>query len=182
MKIGRSFLIRKIGKQADIAHIQLPSALDSMTAYQLLDQIDLLARKGFSKYIVNLEEVEYISSTGIEVMFRLQRELHEQYGEVLMTNIPEKIYTLFDKVGVMTILNATKSLEQAVENQSHREDVGSKRGLAHGLLRRHVADGTAAGALHRPARHQGDAEIGQPQRVVRKKNQVFRLDVAMDDP
>lgn len=118
MRMSKHFLVRKIGAEADIAHIQIPSALDSQTAYQLLEKIEGLAQTGITKYIINLEDVQYISSTGIEVIFRLQQELRETYGNVLVTNIPQKIYQLFDKVGVMTILQVTDSLEQAVERLS----------------------------------------------------------------
>ena len=115
MRMSKHFLIRKIGAKADIAHIQIPSALDSQTAYQLLEKIEDLSQAGMSKYIVNLEDVQYISSTGVEVIFRLQQEFREKYGRLLVTNIPQKISQLFDKVGVMKILQVTDSLEQAVE-------------------------------------------------------------------
>lgn len=118
MRMSRHFLIRRIGSKADIAHIQIPSALDSLTAYQLLEKIQGLAQDGLSKYIINLEDVQYISSTGIEIIYLLQHELHEEYGTVLIANIPHKIYKLFDQVGVMTILQVTDSLEQAVERLS----------------------------------------------------------------
>ena len=115
MRMSKHFLIRTIGEKSDIAHIQIPSALDSQTAYQLLDKIEALSQAGLSKYIVNLEDVQYISSTGIEVIFRLQHELHKKYGRVLVTNIPHKIYKLFAQVGVMAIMQVADSLEQAVE-------------------------------------------------------------------
>ncbi|MCP4399334.1 MAG: hypothetical protein GY801_18780 [bacterium] len=56
------------------------------------------------------EDEQYISSIGIEASFRLPQELHEKYGKVLITNIPHKIYQLFDKVGMVTILQVTDSL------------------------------------------------------------------------
>ncbi len=113
--MSHNFLIRKIGAQEDIAHILVPAALDSQTAYDLLERIGLLAQMGLSKYIINLEDAQYISSTGIEILFRLQKEYHEKYGTVVVTNIPEKIAKIFEKVGALILLRVTDSLEHAVE-------------------------------------------------------------------
>ncbi|GAK50792.1 hypothetical protein U14_02033 [Candidatus Moduliflexus flocculans] len=113
--MSHNFLIRKIGAKEDIAHIIVPAALDSQTAYDLLDRIKRLSQTGMSKYIINLEDAQYISSTGIEILFRLQREYGEQYGTVLVTNIPEKIIGIFEKVGAMILLEIAETLEKAVE-------------------------------------------------------------------
>ena len=113
--MSHNFLIRKIGAKEDIAHIIVPAALDSQTAYDLLERIKRLSQTGLSKYIINLEDAQYISSTGIEILFRLQREYREQVGTVLVANIPEKIAGIFEKVGAMILLEISETLEKAVE-------------------------------------------------------------------
>ena len=113
--MSHNFLIRKVGAKEDIAHILVPAALDAQTAYDLLEKIKRLSQTGLSKYIINLEDAQYISSTGIEILFRLQREYREQYGQVLVTNIPQKIVGIFEKVGAMILLDIVETLEQAVE-------------------------------------------------------------------
>ncbi len=113
--MSNNFLIKKIGVQSEISLVLVPAALDSMTAYDLLERILSLANGKPTKIIINLEDVEYISSTGIEMLYRLQRELFDQHVSVLVTNVPEKIFNLLEKVGVTTLLDITDSLEQAVE-------------------------------------------------------------------
>ncbi len=113
--MSHNFLIRKIGAKEDIAHILVPAALDSQTAYDLLERVKRISQTGMSKFIINLEDTEYISSTGIEILFRLQHEYGEQCGTVLVTNIPQKIIGLFEKVGAMILLEVAETLENAVE-------------------------------------------------------------------
>ena len=40
--MSNNFLIRTIGSQSDIAHILIPTALDTMTAYQLQKKMNFL--------------------------------------------------------------------------------------------------------------------------------------------
>ena len=113
--MSKKFLIRTIGSKADIAYILIPTALDTMTAYQLQEKIESLIQNGIYKYIINLEDIEYISSAGVEALYRLQRELHGKHGGVILTSIPKKIFDLFDKIGVMTMFGIADTVEQAIK-------------------------------------------------------------------
>ena len=95
--MSNNFLVKRIGRQSDIAVVLVPAALDSMTAYDLQKKIETLTQTPLTKFIINLEDVEYISSTGIEMLYRLQREFYDQPVTVLVANVPEKILNLFEK-------------------------------------------------------------------------------------
>jgi len=113
--MSSNFLIRIIGSHPDIAHIFIPTSLDTMTAYHLQEKIESLIRNGLYKYIINLEDVVYVSSAGIQVLHNVQRGLRSKHGGMILTNIPEKISHLFDTIGVTTIFEMTDTVEQAVE-------------------------------------------------------------------
>ena len=112
--MSRNFLVRKIGMKSDVAHILIPEALDTMTAYHLRERMDILLQDGFLKYIINLEDVKFISSTGIQVLFLLQRDLRKKKGKMVLTNVSEKISGLLDTIGVITMFGITEDVEQAL--------------------------------------------------------------------
>ena len=107
--------IRKISGDAVHFEIKADVIKDGESKTATSSKIEALAKTGLAKYIINLEDVEYISSTGIEMLYRLQQEFHEQYGTVLVTNVPGKIYGLFDKIGVTTLLKISETPEQAIK-------------------------------------------------------------------
>ncbi len=119
--MSHNFLIRTIGAQADITHVLIPEALDTLTAYHLQERMQMLFKNGLFKYIINLEDVRYISSTGIQILFLLQQELDNYDGKMVLTNVSEKISLLFEAIGVMPLLGITENVEQAMEKLDTNE-------------------------------------------------------------
>jgi anti-anti-sigma factor len=109
------FRIKTIGSQLDIAHILIPESLDTITAYQLQEKIKYLMSNGTYKCIIDFEDVRYFSSAGIEVLFRLQKELRSKHGGMILANIAEKILRLFDTIGIITMFRITDTVEQAIK-------------------------------------------------------------------
>lgn len=112
--ITNKFRIWKIGAAHDIAHILIPASLDTMTAYLLRDTITALMEKGIYKYIIDLSDVEFFSSSGIEVLHDVQQRLTPHGGKVILANLPHKLVALFEMVGVMVLLLIKENVEQAL--------------------------------------------------------------------
>jgi anti-sigma B factor antagonist len=104
--------IRTIGSQSDIALIKLRGFLDTVSAYHLQQQGDELIQNGIYKYIFNLEQLEYISSAGIETFHDLAQKVRTHKGEIIFTNVPEKIHKLFEIIGTTTTFFCIKKTVQ----------------------------------------------------------------------
>lgn len=113
--MSHNFRIRTIGTQANILHVLIPNCLDTVTAYHLQDKIESFIRAGFFKYIIDLSDVKYVSSAGIQVMILLQKQIHDNHGGVVLTNIPEKIYHLFAKIGIIEMFEMAETSAQALQ-------------------------------------------------------------------
>lgn len=112
--MSHNFRIKTIGTQADILHILIPNCLDTVTAYHFQDKIESCIQAGFSKYIIDLGDAKYVSSAGIQVILLLQKQIDDNHGRVILTNIPEKIYRLFTIIGITEMCGMAETVAQAL--------------------------------------------------------------------
>ena len=106
--------MRRVGAHSDIALIKLRGFLDTVSAYQLQQMGDELIQGGIYKYILNLEQLEYISSAGIETFHDLAQKLQKHQGEIIFTNVPEKIHKLFEIIGTTTFFRIKQTVQEAL--------------------------------------------------------------------
>lgn len=107
--------IEKCGAQADIAVVRVSGALDTLAAYAFQDQMHALLQTGVYKYILDFEEVEYISSAGIGVFPGMALELQQHHGRLVFVRVSAKIGKLFDMIGLTSIFEIKETLAKALE-------------------------------------------------------------------
>ncbi len=112
--MSHNFRIRTLGTETDILHLLIPNCLDTLTAYDLQDKIESCIRAGFFKYIIDLSDAKYVSSAGIQVLILLQSQMETKHGKVILTNTPEKICSLFAKIGITEMFGMADTLSQAL--------------------------------------------------------------------
>ena len=78
--------------------ITLSGSLDTNTYTTLEENLKKVLHKSTRLIIFNLEGVNYISSMGIGALFKVVQTMHNQGGEVLMTNLQPQIQKVFDTV------------------------------------------------------------------------------------
>ena len=108
-------VVQEQGSQADIVVIQAYGSLDTVGAYTLQKKLNALIRAGIYKFIIDLDQLDYISSAGIGVFPAISGELQIHAGELIFARVPEKIYKLFELVGLITQFTITETVEQALE-------------------------------------------------------------------
>jgi len=108
-------LVNKRGSQSDIAIVQIYDSLDTLSAYTFQEKMDTLIKTGVYKYIIDLEQLEYISSAGIGVFFGLLPEIQKQNGDIVFVHVSEKIHKLFEMIGLTAIFGIKDTLEKAIE-------------------------------------------------------------------
>lgn len=102
------------GSQADITLIQIRGFLDTMVAYTLQEQVNALLEEGKCKYIVNLEELEHISSAGIGFFSDLVLKLRKRQGQLVFIHIPEPVQHLFKITRLMEIFTVEETMQDAL--------------------------------------------------------------------
>lgn len=109
------FLIDKRGTLSDIAVVQVYGALDTVAAYTFQEKMRKLLETGVYKYILDFEHLEYISSAGIGVFFSMHPDIQKHHGGIVFIHVPEKIYRLFEMIGLTTAFTIKDTLENAIK-------------------------------------------------------------------
>ncbi len=87
------------GKELTISII---GRLDTTTAPQLEAELKLCIN-GVEKLILDLGELEYLSSAGLRVLLSAQKVMNKQ-GEMVVRNVNETINEIFEVTGFIDIL------------------------------------------------------------------------------
>lgn len=102
----------EIKKEETLILISLKGNLMGKEQVQdLLDEIDFFYNEGIKKIIINLAEMEYMNSSGLSVLINIFTQARNKGGEVVITNISEKINQLL----IITKLNSIFNIEDSVE-------------------------------------------------------------------
>jgi anti-sigma B factor antagonist len=95
--------------------IKAKGRIDSSTANQLAEALDAITNEGRFKIVLDLSEVEYMSSAGLRVLIGTQK-LCKRYnrGEVMLTLVPKRIYDALELAGFVPLFKFFDDLLAAV--------------------------------------------------------------------
>jgi len=86
--------------------LKITGRIDSYSAPQVKDVITKLIDDGHHNIIVDLQDVPYLSSSGILTFVNAQRKLkRENTGELVFVNVPDLIFSNFQLAGFDTIFD-----------------------------------------------------------------------------
>ncbi|UCC94733.1 MAG: STAS domain-containing protein [Candidatus Omnitrophota bacterium] len=85
-------------KESGIFIVSLVGSIDSETCMNLDKEIGKVLDSSPKGIIFNMEGVNYISSLGLSIMFRIKKAVEKIGGTLIMTGIQPKIKKVFDAV------------------------------------------------------------------------------------
>jgi anti-anti-sigma factor len=102
----------------DINNVELITVkgrVDSVEATGLAKALEAASRRGKHKIVVDMREVEYMSSAGFRALGDAQRNSQRhQGGEVVLANIPALIHEALEMVGFTEYFHIEDSVEAAL--------------------------------------------------------------------
>lgn len=78
--------------------IELKGRLDTNTAEQLDEKLESIDASQFPVQIVDLRELEYISSAGLRSLFRAKKAVNSSGGQFLVVHPQPQVQKVFDVV------------------------------------------------------------------------------------
>ena len=106
----------KLNKQKNINLFHLSGELiDRNQASALLAEIDESISKGESKILLNLQELKYINSSGLNVLINILTKARKVGGEVAICCVNKKITELLVITKLDSIFNVKENEEKAIE-------------------------------------------------------------------
>lgn len=107
----------------EIEHVELITVngrVDSAEAVHLAKALESAQQRGKYKIVLDMQQVEYMSSAGFRALGDAQRKSQKnQRGEVVLAGVPELIREGLDLVGFTDHFHIEDSVEAAVAFAEH---------------------------------------------------------------
>jgi anti-anti-sigma factor len=103
-------------RKADAVVLALSGKLDATTAKtfekKLLTQID----SGERRFVINLAQLDYISSSGLQVFLIAAKRLNSANGKILLCSLQAPVREVFDIAGFSSVFSIYGSDDDAIKN------------------------------------------------------------------
>jgi anti-sigma B factor antagonist len=100
-------------KHSDL--VKVSGRIDSATAPQLAKTLDDITEAGRYRIILDLAEVEFMSSAGLRVLIGTQKTCRRyNRGEVMLAAVPKRIYDALELAGFVPLFRFFDNVLDAV--------------------------------------------------------------------
>lgn len=99
--------------QDTVSVLNLAGFLDAHTAPKFEDELLDLIKEERTNIIVNLKDLDYISSAGLGVFMGFIEEIREKGGDIKLSNMSPKVYKVFDLLGFPALYEIYDDEEEA---------------------------------------------------------------------
>ena len=100
---------------ADVTVVDINGFLDSQTFEEMASKFDELFRERRTKLIVNLTDVEYISSAGAGVFITARTHIEELGGKIVLMKPNDAVREVFDILGLSSIFSIVDTIDEGKE-------------------------------------------------------------------
>lgn len=93
-------------QEVEMAQItyKAPERVDRLASNKVQEELDKLVDEGATELIVDMSELQYISSAGLRVLLTVQQRLGEG-GSLILTNVPKTVKDVLDVTGFSGFMN-----------------------------------------------------------------------------
>jgi anti-sigma B factor antagonist len=105
----------KIRKNRDIYIIDIQGELDLYNSYKLKELLMKMLEKKIERFIINMEDVEYIDSSGIGALIYISSTLKKMNLRLAITNIHGSVKKVIELTKLMGYFPIVATLEEAIK-------------------------------------------------------------------
>ncbi len=98
----------------DCTVLNVEGFLDAYTVAELEETFNRLIKDKKFKLIVNLAQLDYISSAGLGTFMGVIDEIRDNHGDIVLINLSPKIYKVFDLLGFSELFTIADNEAAAV--------------------------------------------------------------------
>ncbi len=103
-------------KSGDTSVIMLSGRLDAYSANDVERKLDSLINAAQVRLVINLEKLEYISSSGLRVFLAALKKVRKQQGDLKLAGLKPFIKEIFDIAGFTQLFNMFDTEEAAIKS------------------------------------------------------------------
>ena len=106
-------MVIKITTEGEISIIAIDGSLDTNTSKEAGDQLTKLVEEGKTKLLIDLSNLDYISSSGLRILLATSKKLKPLKGEMRICGLNETVNEVFEISGFTMIFKVFKTEEEA---------------------------------------------------------------------
>jgi anti-sigma B factor antagonist len=106
-----SISVRQVG---DVAVLLPAGFINAHTVRDFEDALEQLVRDGRFLILLNCKDLNYISSAGLGAIMGLIETVREHGGDILLSNLQENVFAIFDTLGFTQLYRVFGDEEQAM--------------------------------------------------------------------
>lgn len=92
-------------KISDVVVVSVKGRMDALTAPDFEDNLCCIINKGENKIVVDLGELEYISSAGLRAILSTAKRIKAAEGKIAFANLSGMVSEVFDISGFTSMFN-----------------------------------------------------------------------------
>lgn len=102
--------------EGDVVVLELKGGLEGgPDSYQLKDEVRQLLEKGDRKFLVNLDRVDYVNSTGIGIIASVFSSITNAGGQMKICNANDKVSRVMMVTKLLEVFDSHKLEEEALQ-------------------------------------------------------------------
>ena len=113
---GIQITVERVGARQDIAVVKITGYIDTTTSSELERVIQNLLREQRYKIIIDLEEVEYISSAGWGIFISEIKNIRNNHGDLKLANMSESVLEVYELLEFSTILSSVDNVTEGIQD------------------------------------------------------------------
>jgi anti-sigma B factor antagonist len=102
-------------RKAGAVILALSGKLDATTAKTFEDKILGVINSGTQRLVVDLSQLEYVSSSGLRVFLLAAKRLQATDGKIVLCALKDQIRQVFDLAGFSSFLSTYGSRDEAIK-------------------------------------------------------------------
>jgi len=106
-----SITVRQVG---DVAVLLPTGFINAHTVRDFEEALEALVQEGRFAILINCKDLNYISSAGLGAIMGLIETVREHGGDILLSNLQENVFAIFDTLGFTQLYRVFSDEGQAL--------------------------------------------------------------------
>ena len=103
-------------RKADVVILALSGKLDVTTAKTFEEKIIGVINSGTQRLVVDLSQLDYVSSSGLRVFLLAAKRLQTMDGKIVLCSMKDHVRQVFDLAGFSSMLSIYASRDEAIKS------------------------------------------------------------------
>ena len=104
-----------LSEQDGIQVLQIKDLLSEHANREIIKAIEQKLNEGFASFVVDLSDIEYMNSVGLNFLLTMRARSKENGGGLVVANVSEKVKSLLDMTKLTPMFRMSSSVEHALE-------------------------------------------------------------------